>query len=136
MAGKGYHHGVAIGDVNNDGFQDVYICNFGGPDEFFVSDGKGRFIDATESAGFLKGKTPVLTSPDNWSSTAAFFDADGDGIAGWEGLLDRLVQPVVLVLARRTHRRVGRAHGDDRLCHWGMAWLHGISISRWDPRLR
>jgi hypothetical protein len=79
LGGKGYHHGVAIGDANNDGLQDVYICNFGGPDEFFLNDGKGRFTDATESAGFLKGKTPVLTSPDNWSSTAAFFDADADG---------------------------------------------------------
>jgi hypothetical protein len=79
LSGKGYHHGVAIGDVNNDGFQDVYICNFAGADEFFVNDGKGRFTDATNSAGFLRGKTPVLTSADNWSSTAAFFDADEDG---------------------------------------------------------
>jgi hypothetical protein len=79
LSGKGYHHGVAIGDVNNDGVQDVYICNFAGPDEFFLNDGKGRFSDATDSAGFLRGKSPLLTSPDNWSSTAAFFDVDEDG---------------------------------------------------------
>lgn len=79
VGGKGYHHGVAVGDVNNDGFSDVYVCNFGGADEFFLNDGKGHFIDATSSAGFLNGKTPVLTSSDNWSSTAAFFDADADG---------------------------------------------------------
>jgi hypothetical protein len=79
LGGKGYHHGVAVGDVNNDGFQDVYICNFAGPDEFFLNDGKGRFHDATDSAGFLRGKTSVLRSVANWSSTAAFFDADEDG---------------------------------------------------------
>jgi hypothetical protein len=79
LGGKGYHHGVAVGDVNNDGYQDVYICNFGGADEFFLNDGKGRFNAATDAAGFLNGKTAVLTSADNWSSTAAFFDADADG---------------------------------------------------------
>jgi hypothetical protein len=79
LKGKGYHNGVAVGDVNNDGWQDVYLCNFGGPDEFLLNDGKGRFTDATAAAGFLKGATAVLTSPNNWSSTAAFFDYDADG---------------------------------------------------------
>jgi enediyne biosynthesis protein E4 len=79
LAGKGFHHGVAIGDVNNDGWQDVYICNFGGPDEFFLSKGDGTFVEATAASGFLAGKTAILNSPDNWSSTAAFFDADADG---------------------------------------------------------
>ena len=79
LKGKGYHNGVAVGDVNNDGWQDVYLCNFGGPDEFLLNDGKGGFTDATAAAGFLKGTTAVITSPENWSSTAAFFDYDGDG---------------------------------------------------------
>ena len=79
LAGKGFHHGVAIGDVNNDGKQDVYICNFGGPDEFFLNNGNGTFSDATAAAGFNKGATRILGSPDNWASTAAFFDSDADG---------------------------------------------------------
>lgn len=79
LGGKGYHHGVAIGDINNDGFADVYICNFAGPDEFFLNQGNGTFIDATATAGFLRPQNPVVISRDNWSSTAAFFDADADG---------------------------------------------------------
>jgi hypothetical protein len=74
LAGKGFHHGVAIGDVNNDGWQDVYVCNYGGPDEFFMNNGDGTFRDATASA-----RLPTSASPANWSSTAAFFDYDADG---------------------------------------------------------
>ncbi|HEV8608042.1 MAG TPA: CRTAC1 family protein [Tepidisphaeraceae bacterium] len=75
LEGKGFHNAAAIGDVNNDGLADVYICNYGGPDEFFLSKGGGNFVDATAKAGFDKGPS----SPANWSSTAAFFDYDGDG---------------------------------------------------------
>jgi hypothetical protein len=79
LGGKGFHHGVAIGDANNDGRQDVYVCNFGAPDEFFLNNGDGTFSDATTAAGFRKGATAILNSRDNWSSTAAFFDYDADG---------------------------------------------------------
>ncbi len=79
LAGTGFHNGVAIGDVNNDGWQDVYVCTYGGPDQFFLNNGNGTFRDATAEAGFLQGATAVLTSPQNWTSTAAFFDYDRDG---------------------------------------------------------
>ena len=74
LAGKGFHHGVAIGDVNNDGHADVFVCNFAGPDEFFLNNGDGTFSDATSRAGF-----PTAPAPKNWSSTAAFLDFDADG---------------------------------------------------------
>lgn len=74
LAGKGFHHGVAVGDVDNDGHPDVYVCNFAGPDEFFLNTGGGTFSDATSRAGF-----PTAPAPNNWSSTAAFVDYDADG---------------------------------------------------------
>lgn len=74
LGGRGFHHGVAVGDVNGDGRPDVYVCNYGGPDELFVNNGDGTFRDGTRAAGM-----PTEPAPRNWSSTAAFFDYDGDG---------------------------------------------------------
>lgn len=74
LAGKGYHHGVAVGDVDNDGLPDVYICNYGGPDQLYHNNGDGTFTDITARAGL-----PTAPNPTNWSSTAAFVDFDGDG---------------------------------------------------------
>src|SRR5437660_3799680 len=51
LEGKGFHNAAAIGDVNNDGLPDVYVCNFGGPDEFFLNKGRGNFVEATAQAG-------------------------------------------------------------------------------------
>jgi len=77
LDGTGFHHGVAVGDVNNDGFVDVYVSNYGSADQFFLNNGNATFTDATARAGF-----PPVTSRQaerNWASTAAFFDYDRDG---------------------------------------------------------
>ncbi len=62
--------GVAVGDVEGDGDEDVFITAVGS-NRLFVNDG-GRFSDATAAAG-------VAGDEDAWSSCAGFFDADGDG---------------------------------------------------------
>jgi hypothetical protein len=60
--------GVAVGDFDNDGDEDVYITSLG-PNVLWRNDG-GRFTDVTEAAG---------VGDASWSSSAAFLDVDGDG---------------------------------------------------------
>ena len=61
--------GVAIGDVNNDGWPDVLITQYGGV-KLFLNNGDGTFTDVTKKAG--------LDVP-GWPTSAAFFDYDRDG---------------------------------------------------------
>jgi hypothetical protein len=65
----GYGMGVAVGDVDNDGWLDVFVTNLGSS-RLYRNRGDGTFQDVTESAGIS-----VL----GWSCSAAFLDYDLDG---------------------------------------------------------
>jgi len=65
-----YGMGVAVGDYDADGWTDVFVTTVG-PNRL-LRNVRGRFEDVTETAG-------AAGDPDRWSSSAAFFDADGDG---------------------------------------------------------
>jgi hypothetical protein len=65
----GYGMGVAVGDVNNDGFLDVLVTEYGRV-RLFLNHGDGTFTDITEPAG--------INVP-GWSTSACFFDFDRDG---------------------------------------------------------
>jgi hypothetical protein len=69
LGDTGYGMGVAIGDINNDGYPDVYVTNYG-PDRLYLNGGDGVFTDITQAAGIEN---------DRWSASAAFFDFDRDG---------------------------------------------------------
>ena len=62
--------GVAVADVDGDGWRDLYLTAVGG--NRLLWNRRGRFVDGTAAAG-------VAGPPDAWSTGAAFFDADGDG---------------------------------------------------------
>jgi hypothetical protein len=68
--------GAAVGDIDNDGFDDVAITHLGGISLYHnVPDGRGgrRFDDITNSAG-LAGTNP------HWATSGAWGDLDGDGL--------------------------------------------------------
>jgi enediyne biosynthesis protein E4 len=65
----GYGMGVAVGDYDNDGFQDLYITNFG-HNVLYHNNGDGTFTDVAREAG--------VDDP-RWSTSAAWLDYDGDG---------------------------------------------------------
>ena len=65
-----YGMGVAVGDVNNDGFPDIFVTCVG-QSRLFRNTGKGSFIDATRRSG-LGGKQAFSTS-------AMWLDFDRDG---------------------------------------------------------
>ncbi|MBK8563945.1 MAG: VCBS repeat-containing protein [Saprospiraceae bacterium] len=63
---------AALGDVNGDGLQDVFIC--GGKGQ------AGQVYLQNNSGGFLKTRQPGLERDSSLEDTAAaFFDAEGDG---------------------------------------------------------
>ena len=62
--------GAAIGDYDNDGFDDIFITAVG-QNRLFHNNGNGAFTDVTKSAG--------LWGPNEFSTSAAWFDYDRDG---------------------------------------------------------
>jgi len=74
LGDPGYGTGVAVGDVNNDGHEDVFVANFG-PDRLFLGEGAGRFVDATTRSGVSASGAEA----EDWSTSAAFCDIDRDG---------------------------------------------------------
>ena len=66
----GYGLGVAAGDVNNDGWTDLFLTNYG-PDALYINRGDGTFTEAASEWGM--GPTA------GFGVSAAFVDYDRDG---------------------------------------------------------
>ena len=46
----GYCHGIVVGDIDNDGDQDVFLCNYGA-NVLFLNNGDGYVQDISKDAG-------------------------------------------------------------------------------------
>ena len=63
--------GVALGDVDGDGWCDIYLCGLENGNRLYRNLGQWKFVDITESAG--------VACADQFSTGAVFADVDGDG---------------------------------------------------------
>jgi len=68
---RGYGMGIATGDIDNDGYVDVFITHFGAANQLFRNNGDGTFTDVTSAA--------KVAGEGRWGSSATFFDFDRDG---------------------------------------------------------
>jgi hypothetical protein len=65
-----YGMGVAVGDYDNDGYDDLFVTAFG-QSRLFHNNGNGTFTDVTQKAG--------IAGPHELSTSAAWVDYDKDG---------------------------------------------------------
>lgn len=74
VQGRGYGMGVAVGDVNNDGYPDLAVTNFAVGESpallLYVNVGGERFEERAEQTGI---------DARGWATSAAFLDYDSDG---------------------------------------------------------
>lgn len=72
---EGYGMGIAVGDYDNDGWQDFYLAGVN-RNQLFHNNRDGTFSDVTGKAG-VGGLHPRLGKI--WSISAGWFDYDNDG---------------------------------------------------------
>ena len=70
LTADGYGFGVATGDVDNDGWVDLFVTNFAS-DQLFRNNGDGTFTDVSDGAG--------IDARNAFGVSAAFIDYDRDG---------------------------------------------------------
>jgi len=105
LKGTGYDIGVAIGDYDNDGYEDIFVAGVF-RNTLYHNNGDGTFTDVTEKAGLNrldKEYGPL------WSVGAAWLDVNNDG------LLDLFV--VNYLKWDRSKEPDCRVNGKPEYCH-------------------
>jgi len=100
--GLGFSFGVAAGDYDNDGHEDLFICN-AGRNALYHNNGDGTFTDVTERSGIGAKPADVL------SVAAAWFDYDNDG------KLDLIVSNYTVWTPQTD--RICAVNGQEYYCH-------------------
>jgi hypothetical protein len=67
---SGFGQGIAVGDYDGDGHDDLYIAAMGSTGALYHNNGDGTFTNATAESGVIDA---------GWPSSCAFADLDNDG---------------------------------------------------------
>lgn len=97
--------GVAIGDINNDGLQDIYFTANQTENKLFLNKGNLKFEDITETAGVGGGSS--------WNTGVTMADLNGDGF------LDIYVCAVVGINGLRGKNELFINNGDNTFTEKG-----------------
>jgi enediyne biosynthesis protein E4 len=105
LKGTGFDIGVAIGDYDNDGYEDIFV---GGVyrNTLYHNNGDGTFTDVTAKAGLNK---PDAEYGPLWSVAAAWLDVNNDG------LLDLVV--INYLKWDFSHEPLCESYGHREYCH-------------------
>jgi hypothetical protein len=102
------HHGLAVGDVNNDGLDDIYVCDAGGlPNRLYLQQPDGTVRDASRQS-----KADWLES----ATSAILIDLDNDGdqdlaVATVAGIVLAANNGGGIFTIRAAHAGTPEAHG-------------------------
>src|SRR5579871_408353 len=105
LAGTGYDTGVAIGDYDNDGFEDIFVAGVY-RNTLYHNNGNGTFTDVTTKAGLNK---PDAEYGPLWAVAGAWVDVNNDG------LLDLVV--INYLKWDFNHEPVCQGYGHRDYCH-------------------
>jgi len=105
LAGTGYDTGVAIGDYDNDGFEDIFVAGVY-RNTLYHNNGDGTFTDVTAKAGLNKSDPEYGPL---WAVAGVWIDVNNDG------LLDLVV--VNYLKWDYSHEPVCEGYGHRDYCH-------------------
>jgi hypothetical protein len=122
VANERWGQGVCVGDFDNDGYEDLYVTNFG-KNRLYHNESGRSFSDVAEAAH---------VATDSWSTGCAFGDYDGDGwldlfVAGYVALdLQRLPPPATPAAAAPGQREAEpQPHASESSSRLGASYSPG-----------
>jgi enediyne biosynthesis protein E4 len=118
--------GVCYGDINNDGYEDLYVLGRNEPNRLFVQNGGGTFTEVGAVAG-VGGGTYTHTS-------CSFGDINGDGLLDiaiantedWSNQLAIIAVPFDLNQPNQLFLNLGDGHFSDVSDSSGLRTLAGL----------